>query len=76
MNPNIAKIKENKYYILYKRIKDKGDNIPLYVVYYTDDFGGGISEEFSTRQSALRFFDKATKEAKIYNKDLIDSFSN
>jgi hypothetical protein len=70
MKPNIIRIKENKYYILYKRIKDRGDTIPLYVVYYTDDFGGGISEQFSTRQSALRFFNKATKEAIAYNKDL------
>jgi len=76
MKSNIIRIKENKYYILYKRIKDKGDTIPLYVVYYTDDFGGGISEEFSTRQLALRFFDKATKEAVEYNRELIDSFVN
>ena len=67
MKLNLIRIKENKYYILYKRIKDRGDTIPLYVVYYTDDFGGGISEEFSTRQSALRFFNEATKE---YNKGL------
>lgn len=76
MKSNIIRIKENKYYILYKRIKDRGDTIPLYVVYYTDDFGGGISEEFSTRQLALRFFDKATKEAVEYNRELIDSFVN
>ena len=75
MKSNIIRIKENEYYILYKRIKDRGDSIPLYVVYYTDDFGGGY-KEFSTRQLALRFFDKATKEAVEYNRELIDSFAN
>jgi hypothetical protein len=76
MKPNIVRIKENKYYILYKRIKDRGDSIPLYVIYYTDEFGGGISEQFSTRQQSLRFFAKATKEAIEYNRGFIDSFTN
>jgi hypothetical protein len=73
MKHNIIRIKENKYYILYKRIKDRGDTILLYVVYYTETYGGGISKEFRYRQQALEFFNRATKEAIEFEKELFNN---
>ena len=67
---NLIRIKENKYYILFKRIRDKGDTISLYVVYYTEEYDGGISKEFSTKREALRFFNIATSQAIDYDKEL------
>lgn len=59
----IRRIKENKYYILYKRIKDKGDTIPLYVIYRTKEYGGDLFDEFKLLSCARRTFEKATKQA-------------
>ena len=73
MENNIMRIKENKYYILYKRFKEPKDTIPRYVIYYSDNFGYGISKEFNYMQQARDFFTRATKEAIKYEKELINT---
>jgi hypothetical protein len=70
MKANISRVKDNKYYILYKRTKDKGDTIPLYVIYNTEEYGGRMVSQFNTRREALKFFDRASIEATDYDNEL------
>ena len=71
MKANITRMKDNKYYILYKRHKESyKENIPLYVIYYTAEYNGGIAKEFSNYRQSLGWFNKATKEAKNYEKEI------
>jgi hypothetical protein len=48
------------------------DTIPLYVVYRTDEYEGGIAFEHNWKDKAERFFNKATKEAIQYELELND----
>jgi hypothetical protein len=70
MISNIFRINSNKFYILYRRIKNRKDTIPLYVIYRTEEFGGDIFKEFNNKRGARNTFNKATVEAVEYEKEL------
>jgi len=68
----INRIKENKFYILYKRVIPKNTICPRYVIYRTDEFDGDLVKDFNYLSEAKRFFNKATKEAETYERILLN----
>lgn len=67
----LNRIKENKFYILFSR--DKGKNTcPKYVIYRSNEFGGDLLKEFRYLREAKRIFNKATKEAIQYVKEMLN----
>ena len=70
MKNNIKRILENKFYILYKRVFDKDEIGYSYVIYSTDEYNSQHIKDFRYLQDAKRFFNKASKEAKQYQKEL------
>lgn len=64
----VDRIKENEFYILYKRAVGWNDDTCKYVIYRTDEYGGDMFKEFRYLTEAKRIFNKATKEAIEHNK--------
>ena len=67
---NIKRILENKFYILYERILQKNDIMNKYVIYRSEEYGHDFLESFDNFAIAKNVFDKATKEAIEYEKEL------
>jgi len=63
MSNAILRIEENGFYILYKRLLEKKEVTPKYVIYRHKDFGGDLFQDFYTLTEARRIFKKLTKEA-------------
>ena len=63
---DIHRVKENGFYILYKRHVPHNDVTPHYAIYRTLEFGGDMFCEYRTYQTALSVFNKATKQAIQY----------
>jgi hypothetical protein len=66
----VSRILENKFYILYRRTLSKKDVTPKYVIYNTGEFGGDFFKAYRSLTLAKRDFNRASKEAKQYEKEL------
>lgn len=66
----ILRLKDNKFYIAYRRSRGKETSCPLYVIYRQEEFGGGILGEYRNVRDLWSTFNKATKEAKEQEKEM------
>ena len=71
MSNAIYRIKENKFYILYKRKLEKNECMAKYFIKNTEEFGGVYLGEYYSLTQAKKVFNKATKEALQYAKELL-----
>ena len=67
---NILRLKENKFYIAYRRNRGKETSCPLYVIYRQEEFSGGILGEYRKVRDLWFNFNKATREALIHEKEI------
>ena len=67
---NIQRILENKFYILYKRILEKNEIMNKYVIYSSEEYNHDYFQDFNNLRQAKSVFNKITKEAIEYEKEL------
>ena len=67
---NIKRKLENKIYILYERILQKNEIMNKYVIYRSEEYGHDFLESFNNLRQAKNVFNRATKEAIEYEKEL------
>lgn len=60
----ILRLKDNEFYIAYRRSRGKETTCPLYCIYRTKDYGGDMLGEYRTARELWKTFIKATNEAK------------
>jgi hypothetical protein len=64
----VNRIKENKFYILYRRNRGKEKTCPLYAIYRTQEYGGDMVTNKQTLKEAISLFNRATKECVEHEK--------
>lgn len=60
----LLRLKDNEFYIAYRRNRGKETACPLYCIYRTDSYGGDMLGEYRTVKELWRTFVNVTKEAK------------